>query len=170
MLIGAVALSAAASALIALPILPANDLRGSVIVAVNPDQAETIGWPDLVQAVDIAWDTIPTVERHHAVIFTRNYGEAGALDLFDNTRGLPGVYSGHNGYSQWGRPPDADTIVLVVGYPSGPAAAPNFIGCSTRATVENTARLDNQERGQPILLCHTAQPWTQMWPALTHFD
>lgn len=167
-LVGAVAVSAVINALIALPLLPATALRASPIIAANPDQAETVGWPDFVRAVADSWRSIPPAERSHAVIFTHNYGEAGAIDLLGPGRGLPGAYSGHNGYSRWGQPPAGASPVLVVGY-GADAAAPYFIDCVTAAHVDNAAHLDNDERGLPILVCRPARPWSRMWPALTHY-
>src|SRR5207247_3059140 len=39
-----VVVSTAVSALIALPLLPARQLQGSIVMAINPDQGETVGW------------------------------------------------------------------------------------------------------------------------------
>lgn len=170
-LTAAVLTSAATSALIALPLLPAPDLQGSLVLAINPDQAETVGWPELVTDVAGAWNAIPSTERAHTVIFTRNYGEAGALDLLGPGHGLPQPYSGHNAYSQWGHPGPGETRVLLIGYQSADDAAPTFTDCHVAGHVDNNARLDNQERGLPILNCHAPlQGWTATWTQLTHYD
>jgi hypothetical protein len=128
-----------------------------------------VGWPDFVHAVAAAWHAIPTEQRRHAVIVTDNYGEAGAIDLLGRRSGLPHPYSGHNGYATWGQPPATATRVLLVGYDSPAAAAPAFADCSVAGRVDNNARLDNQERGLPLLLCRPARPWPQLWPTLTHY-
>ncbi|MEU1805621.1 hypothetical protein [Streptomyces sp. NPDC019937] len=52
-----VAVSAAMSALVSLPLLPPGGL--SVVNAVNPEQGEQIGWPALVDAVGAGWARIP---------------------------------------------------------------------------------------------------------------
>jgi len=91
LLIVAIMLSAALSAVIALPILPARDLRGSLVMALNPAQGETVGWPRFVQTVSDAWRKMPPAVRQHTAIVTRNYGEAGAIDLSRQTLRLPRV-------------------------------------------------------------------------------
>jgi 4-amino-4-deoxy-L-arabinose transferase-like glycosyltransferase len=166
----AIAISAVISAPLALPLLPARDLQGSIVLALNPDQGETVGWPRFVQTMDRAWLAIPSGERRRTAIFTGNYGEAGAVDLLGSKLGLPRAYSGHNGFSEWGIPPDTDRHALIVGF-DGPAdARPAFQGCRTLATINDGIGLDNDEQGYPVMLCSVAGRWPALWPQLTHYD
>lgn len=165
-----VILSGAIGALIALPLLPASDLQGSAVMALNPDQGETVGWPRFVTAVSRAWRSIPPAQRRHAVIFTRNYGEAGAIDVLGRADRLPYAYSGHNGFAEWGMPPVAATRVLLIGYDGGLDAAPLFTGCRRLGVVDDGVALDNDEQGLPLLLCRPAASWPALWPRLTHYD
>jgi Dolichyl-phosphate-mannose-protein mannosyltransferase len=165
----AIALSAAISAVIALPLLPERHLQGSVVMALNPDQGETVGWPRFVQTVSSAWRQIPADTRSNTAIFTSNYGEAGAIDVLGPALQLPRVYSGHNGFSQWGQPPAADTRALLVGFNNAADAAPYFDQCRTLATVDDGVGLNNQEQGLPLMLCRTTASWSTLWPHLTHY-
>jgi hypothetical protein len=166
----ALVISAAIGAVIALPVLPERDLQGSIVMALNPAQGEMVGWPRFVQTVSSAWRQIPAGERRHTAIFTGNYGEAGAIDLLGSTHRLPRAYSGHNGFSQWGMPPGADSHALIVGFNGAADAAPYFKQCRTLATVDNRVGLNNQEQGLPVMLCQPAGPWPTLWPHLTHYD
>jgi hypothetical protein len=160
--VGAIAASGVVSALIALPLLPARHV--GPVVAMNGDVGETIGWPQLVRTVaDVARRAGRT-----PVVFTSNYGEAGAVDRYGPALGLPRAYSGHNGFGLWGPPPDRPGPVVVVGL-SGTDLDGRFAGCRLAARVENTAGVDNDERGQPIDLCSgTRRPWSQIWNGLRH--
>ncbi len=169
-LVTALALSAAISAVIALPVLPERDLQGSIVMALNPAQGEMVGWPRFVQTVSSAWRQIPAAERQHTAVFTGNYGEAGAIDLLGSTHRLPHPYSGHNGFSEWGMPPRTDTHALIVGFNNAADAAPYFEHCRTLATVDNRIGLNNDEQGLPVMLCRPADPWPTLWPHLTHYD
>ena len=63
------------------------------------------------------------------MIFTRNYGQAGAVELYGPELGLPQPYSGHMSYAEWGPPPESDAPVVVVGPP--PSV---FTGCRVVVT------------------------------------
>jgi 4-amino-4-deoxy-L-arabinose transferase-like glycosyltransferase len=166
----AIALSGCISAVIALPLLPVRDLQGSVVMALDPDQGETVGWPEFLGTVAQAWRHLPRAERAHTAIFTGNYGEAGAIGVLGRAEGLPRAYSGHNGFSEWGMPPRDATHALVVGFTGPRDAAPSFRRCRTVAVVHNGAGLDNQEQGMPVMLCTVTAPWPVIWDRLTHFD
>jgi len=166
----AIALSGAISGLIALPLLPERDLQGSIVIALNPAQGDTVGWPSFVGTVSTAWREIPASERRHTAIFTDNYGEAGAIDLLGAKLELPQAFSGHDGFSEWRIPPVTDTRALLAGFNSAADAAPYFDRCHTLATVDNGVGLNNDEQGLPVMLCHLTSPWTKLWPRLTHYD
>jgi hypothetical protein len=165
-----IALTAAISCFLALPLLPERSLQGSAVMAINPDQGETVGWPRFVGTVEGAWHAIPAAERAHTAIFTGNYGEAGAVDVLGGAKGLPRAYSGHNGFSEWGEPPARDTHALVIGYDGPSDAAPDFRGCRTLATVDDGVGLDNDEQGLPLMLCRPTATWTVLWPRLVHYN
>ncbi|HZS24190.1 MAG TPA: glycosyltransferase family 39 protein [Gaiellaceae bacterium] len=167
-LLVAIALSAVVSAFIALPLLPARSLQGNFVMAINPDQGETVGWPRFVATVGRAWRSLPAAERARTAIFTANYGEAGAVDVLG--RGLPRAYSGHNGFSEWGTPPPRDAHAIVLGYDGPRDAAPAFSGCRTLARIDDRVGLSNDEQGLPVLFCRPAASWARLWPKLTHYD
>jgi hypothetical protein len=154
----ALGLSAVIGPIIALPILPVDEL--GPVVAANGDVGETVGWPQFA-------DTVARVrDGRGAVIFTANYGEAGAIDRYGPSRGLPQAYSGHNGYGDWGPPPPGDDArpVIVVGYDRPP---PGFRGCRLGARVKSPGDLDNDENGAPVWYCAgLTTSWRQAWPHL----
>jgi hypothetical protein len=120
--------------------------------------------------VSSAWRQIPADERRRTAIFTHNYGEAGAIDLLGSTPRLPRAYSGHNGFSEWPRPPAADTHALLLGFEDAAEAAPYFEHCRTLAIVNDHVGLNNDEQGLPVMLCRTTGAWPKLWPHLTHYD
>ena len=169
-LVAAIVVSGAVSAVIALPLLPERDLQGSIVIALNSSQEDTVGWPRFVSTVAHAWRELPAAERRDTAIFASNYGEAGAIDLLGRPLGLPRAYSGHNGFSEWGQPPSSDTHALLLGYNDAAQAAPYFTACRTLATFDDRVGLNNQEQGLPIMECRTTRPWPAMWLALRHYD
>ncbi len=77
-----------------LPVLPAADIGWTYTV--NQENAESLGWPQLVQAVHHVWVSLPPAQRAHTVILTANYGEAAAINYLGRSEGLPTAVSGDN--------------------------------------------------------------------------
>ncbi len=170
LLIAALALTAAISAVIGLNILPVRDLQGSIVEKLNPDAGETVGWPRFTATVAGVFREAPAAMRSHTAIFTSNYGEAGAVAHFGPPLGLPYPFSGHNGWWFWGPPPNEDREVVVVGFSLGQARG-YFTGCQLRAQIDDGVGLNNDEQGEPVVLCSgERRPWSELWPSLRHYD
>ena len=164
----AVGVSAVLAALLTLPIVPADRIDGTPIADVNEDAVETIGWPELVRTVADVYEELSPAERSTAVIFTGNYGEAGAIDRYGRALRLPRAYSAHNAYARFGIPPGSAGPVIVIGY-GDPGA--DFVGCRAAATVDNDAGVDNEEQGGTVHVCERPRAsWAELWPELTHLD
>ena len=104
-------------------------------------------------------------------MLTGNYGEAGAIARYGPALGLPRVYSGHNAFWRFGRPPDGASPIIVVGYRNPQAVARSFEGCRLVARIDNGVDLDNEEQGGPSGRCATTvEPWSTLWPRLRHLD
>ena len=162
------AVSIALSALVALPVLPADRIGDTPIADLNEDAIETVGWPQLVRTVARVYETLPAAERRTAVVFAGNYGEAGAIDRYGPALGLPRAYSAHNAYARFGKPPDSSGPIIVLGY-RDPSI--DFAGCRAAATVDNGVDLDNEEQGGTVFVCaRPAASWDDIWPQLTHLD
>ncbi len=167
--IAAAALSGALVAYLTLPVLPVATFASTSLPEQIPTSAEQIGWPQLVATVQQVVATLPAEERAHAIILTGNYGEAGALELLG--KGLPPIYSGHNGFWYWGPPPADRTVVVHVGDWTAADWSPYFTECRTVARIDNGLGIDNQEQGQTISVCSGLRlPWTVIWPRLRHLS
>ena len=162
LLTGAIVLSGATGAIVALPLLPERD--AGPVIALNPDVGETIGWPAFARTVARAY---PQAQGSRAVILTDNYGEAGAVDRYGPALGLPHAYSGHNAYGDWGPPPNGSAPVVAVGLP--PADLARLRDCRVVARIDNGLGIDNDEQGTHVDVCRgPVGPWSQEWLALRH--
>jgi len=159
----ALVLSLVIDSIISLPVLPVRWLPASPVLALNPDVGETAGWPQFVETVTAVYRRAPP----GTVILMGNYGEAGAVDRYGPSAGLPGAYSGHNGYGLWGPPPDtASGSAVVVGITEAQLRS-WFTAVEKRATIDNGMGLDNEEQDRPVWLC-TGQRrrWSEIWPSI----
>jgi 4-amino-4-deoxy-L-arabinose transferase-like glycosyltransferase len=162
----ALAVTGAVTAGLMLPLVPARLLPGSPIVAVSPLAGDTVGWPEFIDTVSTVYRSLPADERATAVVLTRNYGEAGAVDLFRRRLDLPPAYSGHNSYADWGPPPESAGPVVAVGFDE-PALRRWFGTVELAARLDNGIGLDTMEQGRPVWICtDRLTPWSAIWPQL----
>ncbi|MEV7024501.1 glycosyltransferase family 39 protein [Kitasatospora sp. NPDC093558] len=163
------AVGALVNVVITLPVLPARQLP--VVSWIYPEQAEQVGWPEVAAAAGAGWSAVPPELRSRAVVFTSNYGEAGALARYGARYGLPAPQSGHMSFADWGPPPDsADGPVLLLHPAPYPEVERAFTGCHEVARVDNGHGLANGEQHAPVLLCTgTVAPWSKLWPRLRHY-
>jgi 4-amino-4-deoxy-L-arabinose transferase-like glycosyltransferase len=167
LLVTAVALSATVNAAVALPLLPEQKLPGSVTVALNPDLANTVGWPDYVDTVSRVWHSLPPDTQAHAAIVTGTYSEAAAIDVLGGRAGLPSAFSGHNGFGMWGYPRPDQTMTILIGYDAPHWVGTMFTGCRVAARIGNRVGLANGEYGQPVMVCTgLVTSWERTWPRL----
>ncbi len=79
--------------------------------------ADREGWREMVAAVKEAYDTLTPAEQADTCILTRNYGEAGAVDLYGAALGLPRAITGHNSYYIWGPQGCTGGVIISIGRP-----------------------------------------------------
>jgi hypothetical protein len=143
------------------PVLPAATYADSFYPGLDDNQPETIGWPEYTAQVRAVVADLPD----GTVVFTGNYGEAGAFEWYGV--GAP-VYSGHNGWRNWGPPPDGAGPVVVV-LDRDPSV--DFTGCERAATLHNDVGIDNEEEGHGVWVCDgPLGSWSQRWSHLSHYD
>jgi 4-amino-4-deoxy-L-arabinose transferase-like glycosyltransferase len=119
----------AAGAIVApaiLPILPPEQLLAyQRLLGAAPPKTEVrhegpldqrlgdqFGWEELVADVARIYRSLPPQVRTRTGIFASNYGEAGALNLFGPTYGLPPPICAHQNHYFWG-PPKVEPANLI---------------------------------------------------------
>jgi 4-amino-4-deoxy-L-arabinose transferase-like glycosyltransferase len=157
---------------LALPVAPINSALWSITAELGDNFREMVGWPELVEQVAGIYQALPPEKRARAAILAGNYGEAGALDLYGPTHGLPPPISGGN--SLWARgygDPPPETVILV-GF--DPAYAERlFQSCQPAGQVKNRygVRNEESERHTTLYVCGEPwRPWPQLWPDMQWFQ
>lgn len=131
-LVAALVIGGAAIGPLALPILPVDTFvayaRRLGIKASSGERheigvlpqhfADMFGWEDLARQISDVYLSLPDAEKPTARVFARNYGQAGALELFRDRYPLPAVISPHNSYWLWGPGPDGGTLIIIGGDPA----------------------------------------------------
>ena len=149
-----------------LPVIPVADVHRTLVVAVNYDTGETIGWPAYVRQIAAVYRSLPAARRSQTAVLASNYGEAGAVDHFGRSYGLPAAYGVHNAYWYWGPPPASATTVVAVGF-SRLTLTPECGVLRLAAHLNNHLGVDNDEQDAPVWICSALRrPWTAIWPRL----
>jgi hypothetical protein len=135
------------------------------VSSVNSEIKEEIGWPELVKEVANIYSSLPEEEKSHTGIFARNYGEAGAINLYGPAYGLPTAISGMNTYwlKGYGNSPPQTLIIMGA---SISEIKDQFESCVLAGHTPNPYNITNEEtRDHPeIYLCRNLiHPWPEIW-------
>ena len=154
-----------------LPVLPESALdHTSAQGSINKDLSATVGWPQMTTQVAQVADRLPAAGRARLVIYTGDYGAAGAVDVYGPRYHLPPAISGHNNFWWWGpgSSPD-DSTTIAVDLPRSYLLT-LFRSVAPAGVVETPHHVWSEERGDPIYVC-TGQyrTWAQAWPAARHY-
>ena len=80
--------------------------------------ADRFGWQEYLEIVARAYNSLSPEDRARVVLFTNDYGEAGALDILGSYehRNLPPVLCGQNNYWLWGtHGRDPNLVIAIIG-------------------------------------------------------
>jgi hypothetical protein len=77
--------------------------------------ADQFGWKEIADEAEVAWNRIPADERADCAIFAQDYGQAGAIDFFGRSHGLPGAISGDRTYFLWGPRGYSGKCMIILG-------------------------------------------------------
>jgi len=154
-----------------LPVLPVSALaRGPWEGNINKDLSATVGWKSFVGQVAGVVASLPPSERAHVVIFTGDYGAAGAVDLYGASYGLPHAISGHNSYWWWGPAGATDGATTIAVDLPRDYLTTVFGQVVSAGSVETPHDIWSEERGDPIWICREQLiPWSSAWPGAKHY-
>lgn len=123
--------------------------------------ADRFGWPELVASVARVYGRLSPEEQRRTLIFTANYGQAGAIDLLGRQHRLPTACSGHNNYFLWGTGHSTGDTVIAVGI-SRETLEKVFAEVQEVEVIHSSYAIEN---GTTITLArHPNAPLQSVWP------
>jgi hypothetical protein len=125
--------------------------------------SDMFGWDHLARQIALVYHQIPPSEQRGCAILAGNYGEAGAIDVYGSSLGLPKAISGHNSYYDWGPRDYTGDCVIVFGERADEFqsyfADSRFVGTITNPYAASA------ERDVHVYICHQPrQPFADLWP------
>jgi hypothetical protein len=113
--------------------------------------ADMMGWQQQVGVVADVFHSLSVADQSKAAILARNYGQAGAIEYFGPSYGLPRPISGHNNYYLWGPQQYTGEVVVTVGIPLD-KLQPLFNHIDLAATIQNEYAIP-EENNVPVYIC-----------------
>lgn len=154
---------------IILPAVPPQSMHSVGIDRMNPDFANTYGWPQMAAQVGAVYNSLPPDQRARTAILAAIDGQAGAIDIYGGAEHLPQAISPHLSFWYW-KPAGLDPTTLVtVGYMPDDLAF--LCGSLTQAgSVVIPYAIENLNQGSPILVCTNLRESIEAaWPTLRNF-
>jgi hypothetical protein len=152
-----------------LPVLPIGDLHDLPNLQQNgATVADTVGWPQLTQAVAAQDSALTRQGQRPTSIFTGFWAEAGALDVLGSADHLPPVLSGQDAFWTWGPGHASDRTVLVVDALA--QVNPYFASCRVLSTYHASYQVQNDWTSIQISVCTgPTADWRTLWPHLKYY-
>lgn len=167
---------------LALPILPVDAAAAyakfwdvdRVQVEVEPSgklpqmYADMMGWPQQAETVAGVFQSLSPDDQSRVAILAKNYGQAGAIDYFGPSLGLPHAISGHNNYFLWGPQQYTGEVVIAVGMPLDTLRT-LFDQIDLAATINYEYAIP-EENNLPVYICRKPKMTLQeAWPRLKFY-
>ena len=125
--------------------------------------ADMHGWEEMTAAVAQVYNSLPPEERARCAVFARNYGEAGAIDLFGARYGLPKAIGKHQNYFLWGPREYTGECVITVGEREE-GVRKSFDRVELAATFTHPY-VQPHENNLPVFVCRgPRRPLREIWP------
>jgi hypothetical protein len=128
--------------------------------------ADMLDWRQKADLLATAWYSLPQAERVQAVIYTENYGDASAVNVYRPD--VPEAISGHQNYFFWGPRNYPGSVMIVFGESRGTLET-NFDSV-VEFTQDTNPDVEPYERG-PVFICRGLDGNLRaLWPKVKHWE
>ena len=125
--------------------------------------ADMFGWENMAEQIGRAYHDLPLAEQRDCAILAGNYGEAGAIDHYGPSLGLPKAISGHNSYYDWGPRSYTGSCVILFGERADDYK--QYFGESTLVATITNPYVGVAERNVHVYVCRKpSAPLIVLWP------
>jgi 4-amino-4-deoxy-L-arabinose transferase-like glycosyltransferase len=177
-LLAAIAVSAIVTLPLSIPVLPINGFiaysqalgltgrNDQPAHVIQPIYAEEFGWDRLAHDVAGVYNTLPPTTRRGTAIYADTYADAGAIDFFGPSYGLPSAIGSQNTYWLWGTHSYSGDPMIAIGASRFDVLRHYYRSCKLVTTSTEPLKWV-VEGPSPIYLCTgPTMPLDQLWPHL----
>ncbi|MGH9560213.1 MAG: hypothetical protein ACRD3S_02065, partial [Terracidiphilus sp.] len=128
--------------------------------------ADMLDWRQKADLLANAWYSLPQAERAQAVIYTENYGDASAANVYRPD--VPEAISGHQNYFFWGPRTYTGSVMIVFG--ESRSTLESEFDSVEEFTQDANPYVEPYERG-PVFICRGLHENLQaLWPKLKNWQ
>jgi hypothetical protein len=125
--------------------------------------ADMFGWENMAEQIGRVYHDLPPAEQPDCAILAGNYGEAGAIDHYGPSLGLPKAISGHNSYYDWGPRSYTGSCVILFGERADDYK--QYFGESNLVATITDPYVGVAERNVHVYVCRKpSAPLAALWP------
>jgi hypothetical protein len=133
---------------------------------IQPIYAEEFGWDHLAHDVASVYNTLPAATRRATAIYADTYADAGAIDFFGRSYGLPNAIGSQNTYWLWGTHGYSGDTMIAIGASRFDLLRQYYRSCKLVRTSTEPLKWV-VEGPSPIYLCTgPTMRLEQIWPHL----
>jgi hypothetical protein len=128
--------------------------------------ADMLDWREKADLLAAAWYSLPQAERPQAAIYTENYGDASAVNVYRPD--VPEAISSHQNYFLWGPRTYTGSVMVVFGESRGKLESE--FDSVVEFTQDTNPYLEPYERG-PVFICRGLHENLQaLWPKMKNWE
>jgi len=128
--------------------------------------ADMLDWRQKADMLAAAWYSLPLAERPQAAIFTENYGDASAVNVYRPD--VPQAISGHQNYFFWGPRTYTGSVMIVFG--ESRSTLESEFDSVEEFTQDTNPYVEPYERG-PVFICRGLHGNLQaLWPKVKNWE
>jgi hypothetical protein len=128
--------------------------------------ADMLDWRQKADMLAAAWYSLPQAERPQAAIYTENYGDASAVNVYRPD--VPEAISGHQNYFFWGPRTYTGSVMIVFG--ESRSTLESEFDSVEEFTQDANPYVEPYERG-PVFICRGLHENLQaLWPKVKNWE
>ncbi len=124
---------------------------------------DMLPWQTISRRVAAVYHALPAAEQPDCAILGGNYGEAGAIDYYGPSLGLPRAISGHNSYYDWGPRNYTGACVIIFGERAAQYTQ-YFRDVHLADTISNRYAMPAEQSVQVFVCRKPIAPLSELWP------
>lgn len=141
------------------------ELQKNGRIQLTDDYADMFGWEEQVRLVDSLYQSLPVKDKENCIIWAKNYGEAGAIEIIGKKYLLPNPICSNGSFWLWGTGTTSGEVCVSIGNEKVIVESA-YSDCKLVKMLKHKYAIE-EENNIPIYLCRKPKiNMQQKWKSL----